>query len=281
MKTLKLSLLVAVTCCLCSCASVYYYQVYKAVPLGETLVKGNSLVYEDENCIVSYNLWDEGGDIGFLIQNKTDKDIFVYLNESYYIANGISHRYFQNRVITKTTNKGISTARSATASSSMTGFNYYNLLQTNRLTLSNMSSVLTSSGYSVSYNEEDVICVPSKTSQVISEFSITQSLIRDCDLLRYPANKRDAKTKTYTQGNTPLRFSNRIVYVVDGDSTPTKFENEFFVSSVTNYNQAQMFEMKYDEFCKEKSAIKTAHDNYAAPDKFYLTYSKTTEPFKH
>ncbi len=58
----------------------------------------NSLIYEDDNCIVSYNLWAERGDIGFRCYNKTNSNIYVNLEESFFILNGIAHDYFKNRV---------------------------------------------------------------------------------------------------------------------------------------------------------------------------------------
>ncbi len=36
-----------------------YYQIYKANPSENLVKKGNILVFEDENCVVSYNLKTE------------------------------------------------------------------------------------------------------------------------------------------------------------------------------------------------------------------------------
>jgi len=55
----------------------YYIQVYKATPTKELTTNEYSLIYEDNNCKVSYNLWAEGGNIGFSFYNKTDQNIFL------------------------------------------------------------------------------------------------------------------------------------------------------------------------------------------------------------
>jgi hypothetical protein len=34
--------------------------------------QSNSLAYEDENCKVFYDFWKDGGNVGFLFQNKTE-----------------------------------------------------------------------------------------------------------------------------------------------------------------------------------------------------------------
>ena len=80
MKTLKfLSVLLLTAMLLASCVTNSYYQVYKATPSDTTLLKDNLLVYEDQNCEVFYNLWDEGGNIGFRFYNKSNENIYLNL----------------------------------------------------------------------------------------------------------------------------------------------------------------------------------------------------------
>ena len=132
---------------------------------------------------------------------------------------------------------------------------------------------MTSTGSSVSYNEEKIVCVPSLTSKVISEYSIKESLFRDCDLFRYPTNKQ-IKTKTFIKSNSPLVFSNKIAYFIGHPDNLQRFENEFYISEITNYPEREIIESRYDEFCGEKSMIKTAYFIIDSPDKFYLKYNK-------
>ena len=54
-----------------SCKS-YYYQVYE-VNSNNSKLQDNSLVYENEDCKVIYNLWSSNGELKFAIMNKTDK----------------------------------------------------------------------------------------------------------------------------------------------------------------------------------------------------------------
>ena len=77
------------------------------------------------------------------------------------------------------------------------------------------------------------------TSKVITEYSINSSLIRDCDLFKYPSGKQ-IKSRTFIKSNSPLVFSNRIVYNVEQSITPVKFENEFFVTEITNYPEREL-----------------------------------------
>ena len=99
MKTqIKTGLWAIMILLLTSCGPTIYFQVYQVAPGDKMKSNENSLIYEDDNCIVSYNLWAERGDIGFKVYNKTNSNIYVNLEESFFILNGIAHDYFKNRV---------------------------------------------------------------------------------------------------------------------------------------------------------------------------------------
>lgn len=280
MKTKKILLSALIAIMLTSCVSTSYFQVYKTVPSDKLVVKDNLLVYEDENCKVSYNLWGEGGNIGFQFFNKTDKNIYLNLEESFFILNGISYNYFRNRVFTNSTSSVATTSRGATATKSVTGLNYLDLIQTNRISAANTVGIMTSFGFSVSYNEEKIICIPSKTSKIISEYNINESLFRDCDLFKYPT-KKQIKSKMFSKEQSPLVFSNRIAYSIGQTDNLIKFENEFYVTEISNYPESEMFESKYDEYCGQKSMTMTKYFKNVSADKFYIKYSKGQDTWKH
>lgn len=281
MKTNKSFILAAtIALFLTSCATTSFYQVYKATPSDNLITKDNYLVYEDDNCKVSYNLWDEGGNIGFRFYNKTNKNIYLNLEENFFIFNGISYDYYKNRVFTNSTTSGATTARSATASKSVTGINYLDLLQTNRIQAASSVGLMASSGYSISYNEEKVICIPSKTSKFITEYNINESLFRDCDLFKYPT-KKQIKLKSFSKAESPIVFSNRIAYTVGQTENLIKFENEFYVTEISNYPESEILESKYDEYCGQKSMTMSKYFKNVSPDKFYIKYTKDMDTWTH
>ena len=280
MKTQRILFSALVAIMLTSCVSLSYFQVYKTVPTDKLVVKDNLLVYEDENCKISYNLWSEGGNIGFQFFNKTDKNIYLSLEESFFILNGISYNYYRNRVFTSSTSSGASASRGATATKSVTGLNFLDLIQTNRISVTNSEGLMTSAGYSVSYNEEKIVCIPLKTSKIISEYNINESLFRDCDLFKYPT-KKQITSKTFSKEQSPLVFSNRIAYSIGQTDNLIKFENEFYVSEISNYPESEMVESKYDEYCGQKSALKTKYFKNVSADRFYIKYSQGQDTFEH
>lgn len=108
---------------LSSCVPLKFYQVYKVFPDSDIELKSNFLVYEDGNCKVSYNLWSKNGNIGFNYYNKTDNDIYLNLDKSFFIINGLSYQYYQNRTFTSSTSYGLSTNESSLAAKQVTGLN--------------------------------------------------------------------------------------------------------------------------------------------------------------
>ena len=107
MKTLKNILIVTVFVCLLSaCKSTqYYYQISQTKPVDESIVKSdnddNGYYYQDENCRVAYNFWCEKGDAGFVITNLTDQVLYVMMDKSFFIKNGVSYDYFKNQNTTE------------------------------------------------------------------------------------------------------------------------------------------------------------------------------------
>ena len=269
-----------ITVLLSSCVTLSYYQVYKAVPSDKTLLKENLFVYEDDNCKVSYNLWAEGGNIGFRFFNKSDKNIYLNLEESFFILNGVANNYYKDRVFSNSTSTGSASSHGAMATKSLTGINYLDLLQTNRISSTSSIGLMSTSGYSVSYNEEKILCIPAMTSKTITEYNINQSLFRDCDLYVYP-NKKQIRTKSFAKSTSPLVFSNRIAYTVGKSDNLIKFENEFYIAEISNHPENEIIEIKQEEFCNEKSDLRTKYFKNVSPDKFYVEYKQGQYSMKH
>ena len=98
MKTIKHLLIVAISLIsLSSCGSAYY-QVYKVISADDIITKDQEMVFENADCVIYYDLWDDGGNMSFEFYNKTDHDILINLEHSFFILNGISHDYYKNRV---------------------------------------------------------------------------------------------------------------------------------------------------------------------------------------
>lgn len=238
---------------LTSCVVSEYYQVYKTVPERGTVVH-DKIVFSDRNCDVTYNLWSDGGDVGFKIYNKTDRYMSLDLTKTFFVINGDAYEYFRGRTISKSTN---------TASSlSYNYWNYY-LPQTTGFTTSN------SYGLTTSVNEKSLLTIPPKTAITVSNFRITESRYVDCDLVKFPS-RRQIKTLKFDKTNSPFVFYNLVHYTVDNDTAV--LENRFFVSEITNYPAPEMFNRVDTSKCGRKLDIPIEVFKDASPDRFYFKY---------
>lgn len=251
------------------------------MPVDNIKLKDNLLVYENEDCQISYNLWAEGGNMGFVIYNKTSEDIHIKLDECFYVLNGFAYNYFQNRVFTTSRATSSATSYSKDKSTSITGFNYKDLIQSNKIEISQTSGNVLTSAASVSYNEDRDICIPPNTSKAVFEYAISKKPYRDCDLLRFPTLDQ-IKTLKFDKNNSPIAFSNIITYKMGQASLVERIKNEFFVSEITNYPDSKVVESKKEKFCGQKSYEKVSHFLITSPDMFYLKYSQDDkDAFEH
>ena len=264
---------------LSSCSSYFYYQVIKTTPVSNDIkVSSTGLVYEDTNCVITYNLWSEGGNIGFKFYNKTDNDIYINLEKCFFVKNGEAYNYFKNRTYTTSSSVGSTQSVGISASKSMTGFNYLDLIQTNSKSVNESVANLETSGTAVSYGEFKVICIPSKTYKYIKEYKILESTYRDCDLIRYPEHN-EINSFIFTIENSPVVCSNQIEYKVGLNSSAINIENKFFISEVTNYPEDEIIQKNDEAYCDENITNPNtiySFKNYST-NKFFIKYIKQGE----
>ena len=95
----KLTLFLGLFLLITSCAPINNIQLYKTEAPDLKVDKG-LLVFEDSVCSISYDLWSKNGNPTFLFYNKSDYLISIDLTECFFVLNGISYDYFQNRTYT-------------------------------------------------------------------------------------------------------------------------------------------------------------------------------------
>lgn len=269
MKTITQFTFILLVVCLTSCKSTTYYQVYKTKSSSRIEKKDQYLVYEDENCKVFYDLWADGGNIGFKFYNKSPQIIYLNTDESFFVLNGIAHDYYQNKITSTASSMRLS------QSNALSGLGYYNLF------LASTQSSNTFDSHAVAYIEKKQIAIPPQTAKFLSEYVITTSLYRDCDLYRFPQRK-ETSTTSFSTHDSPFKFSNRIAYQVGDSGKTVHFENAFYVSQITNYPEKEITNTTKDEFCGETAMYNITNFDQAPPDKFYIKYTKgQNNQFKH
>jgi hypothetical protein len=239
---------------LTSCTVTNYYQVYKTNTENGTVIE-NNIVFEDDNCSVHYNLWKEGGNMGFSIYNKTENNLTVDLTKTFFVLNGVAFEYFQNRTFTRSSNIGATVTKY--------NYPYYRTDNITNVTGSN------SAGFSTTYIEKPQLTIPAKTHINISEYIVTNTLFTDCNLPKYPTRK-NLRTLKYSADNSPFSFYNIITYSTTADTL--KIENKFYVSEITNYLATEMYARIDTSNCGKKLDFPIRVFKEVTPDKFYIKY---------
>lgn len=263
-----------------SCNSVFY-QVYN-VDTDNLKQQDNSLVFENEDCKVLYNLWSRGGDVSFAFYNKTDKDIFVNLGQTFLSINGKAYDYYQDRTFTDARYSQYNTEfASATARLNGSGFWGNNIYQENASAVASAtgSKSIKSFASSVTVKEKEIICIPAKCYKVICKCSINPERIATCK--GNIDNPYDSyEVARYDKQSSPLKFLNRIAYGFNKNEVADKhIDNTFWITSIKNYSRKAATEMVKDDVdCYfRKSGFgtisKTRQFKIGGPDKFYIMYS--------
>lgn len=232
-----------------------FYQIYKTNPEEGGILTNNKIIFEDKNCLVTYNLWAEGGNIGFNIYNKTTSDLTVDLTKTFFVLNDVAFEYFQNRTFSKSSNSG-------------TIINPYRY--PNHWNYNPAITGTTSFGISTSYIEKPILRIPSKTLINVSEYNVINTRYIHCDLLKYPSRKK-IKTLYFDKNNSPFIFYNLITYSTSTDTL--RLENKFYVSEITNYPEDEIFTEIDTSACGGKLDYSKEVFKNVSPDKFYFKYS--------
>ena len=274
----------------CSPYSSSYYQLFETQS-EETKVNENNMIFENEHIKVIYNFWGDYGNSSFLIFNKTDSNIFIDLSKSHLVINDIAKTYFQNRTFTESSSRSFSVADFGSTSylvenSKSNGSAYYTTgygianSHTNTIATHNIASSSSkesvAKGYSVSYVEKRIVCIPSNTAKIIEGLNINSTLYRDCYLYRFPKQKV-ILTKEFDKETSPIIIKNIITYGFNefDFSKPEIVENIFWVSEITNYPNQFFFTAKYDTNCEQRSQFPVTFYLFDNPNNFYIKYYKS------
>lgn len=274
MKKFILKSFVAVVAVLsmASCKS-YYYQVY-SVSSDNVKQQDNSLVYENEDCKVLYNLWSSNGKLKFAIVNKSDKDIFVNMGQSFYVVNGRAVDYYQERSYTQQ-DFYLSSYTNTTATAYAKGTSFWG----NDMYMENASAVAgastsklaKTSSKSVTVKEQEIICIPAKCYKIFGYYEVNPEWKKTC-VKENDFPKASYQVGSYTKTSTPISFKNRIAYgFTKIDVADKHIDNDFWISAITNYSQKAATEKVKEkgECYGFKSSSTSRQFKVGGPDKFY------------
>lgn len=263
MKSLfiKLALAIAVSHCIVSCAPIIYQQI--ATLESDQVKMNDNGVFSSDNpeFSVIYDFWSECGAFIFTVVNNTDKPLYLNLEKSYFIRNGIAFDYFQNRTFVES--KGVS------GSYSSAGL-FSSMFSTSSSVTSN--SYITRKSTAVEYAEQQIVCIPAHSSKSFEEFKVSTKTVRECGLPRDPSKKESAE-KEYTAADSPISIENRLVFIKDNIDIPVT--HKFYVRSVKNIAENDVHDIVYPDKCSgAKSPFSVNVHKMASSNRYYIKYTK-------
>lgn len=195
------------------------------------------MVYENDDCKIYYNLWSETGDLSFIFENKTDKDIYIKMSNSYFMKNNFVYDYYNNAIITR-------------KNSFKVGSIYYDYF-------SSESSIFLESSSEKSVPEKEFIHIPAKLKKVIPSFYLNSRFLYTNDDINFNVPFHKSYNVDFKEEISPLKFRNSILYTFDPKNGAINYiNNDFFVSSIYN--------------------IDVIDPEIFAPNKFYYIYNWKT-----
>ncbi|MBQ3152855.1 MAG: hypothetical protein IJB77_05285 [Bacteroidaceae bacterium] len=277
MRTIKITLnalfLLALTLFHSSCTQKIY-QIYEVESVN-LQSSDKEIIFSNNDCEISYNLWSATGNLDFLFKNKTEHDIYIDMTRSFFIRNGIAYDYYNDIEYTRTTTTMTST--SAAASLIMKNKDYYTTLwaPSNAIREIKVSAGQNiGAARSVTEKEAKYICIPAKSAKEIKGFNISDYIYYECGNNKFNFPSKKSETITYTKEKSPLTFRNRITYFFDSNIS-NSIDNEFWIKSLTNYKQNEVVENVRAKNCIGSGETTKRVNKQKAANKFYNTYENT------
>lgn len=251
----------------CSCSKTYY-QIYTVKPIELTIESNDKkqYVYEDDYCKVTYDFWEQNGQMVYFLYNKTDSILYVDKSRSHFITNDMALDYYQDRT------DGYSRSYSSynkygyavrwTNDVFQTQYNGLNLISYGG-SFSSATSI--SETRSHEYREKDIIAIPPKTYKIFREYN----------LWNYYLTKDEINKWTFSVDNTPLNFRNFLTVYLGNRPNKHTVDNSFYISNVHNPSINDMNEPA-NSVRREKTPQKNDKniDRLYSPNQFYVVYIK-------
>lgn len=252
MKQILAFLFCAITMASCSVKSyIQIVDVKSSLPL-----KSDSYVYSDDVCEITYDFWRNGGNPGFVMENLSDKTIYIDLGNSFFIKNGSAYDYFRNRTFTEESSSSILSSVSNTAAAYVIS----------PVRVSSTATRMLSNGVSV--KEKQMVAIPPHSYKVISEYLIDGEVLEDCSVKLFP-KKNLSESITFDEANSPIKFTNYITYRVGENEASQTLTHEFYVGGYTNYNKIDV-DQRIHVGCKNQ--LTRWMNKYADGKRYYVTY---------
>ena len=251
-----------------------FYQIY-TMDSKDLKMQDNSLLFENAECQVSYNFWSDGGYVSFAFKNKTDRDIFINMNESFLVVNGNAHNYFEAKTYTygsafaTSIGYGESLGVSLSGKTGVWSNKHYTASAGVAASITSKSAIMNT----VSIKEQEVVCIPANSFKTFSKFCLSPAIYQKCvKKVDYPSKK--VSLAKFDSDNSPIMMNNRLTYGFKSDNMDKHIDNVFWLGEIENYSEKSAIERKSEKGCYDYLSKEIKVFKIGTPSQFYRHYQK-------
>lgn len=251
-----------------------FYQIY-TMDSKDLKMQDNSLLFENADCQVSYNFWSDGGYVSFAFKNKTDRDIFINMNESFLVVNGNAHNYFEAKTYTygsafaTSIGYGESLGVSLSGKTGVWSNKHYTASAGVAASITSKSAIMNT----VSIKEQEVVCIPANSFKTFSKFCLSPAIYQKCvKKVDYPSKK--VSLAKFDSDNSPIMMNNRLTYGFKSDNMDKHIDNVFWLGEIENYSEKSAIERKSEKGCYDYLSKEIKVFKIGTPSQFYRHYQK-------
>lgn len=259
--SLKIFAALAIISFFTSCAPSRYMQIATLKSEQVKLQSNGSFTWERPEFTIKYDFWSTYGDVGFMVTNNSDEDLYLNLEKSYFINNGYAFDYYQNRVIVHSSKSSLTTNSGAGVVKSSTNIS---------TALASSSSTYSSNETVVEYIEDKIVCIPAHSSKYFKEFQAASEVYRECGFQRDPSKEENAIVE-FEEDNSPKVFENRLMFTMGDKEIPVT--HKFYVCELQNISYNNAHEYVYAQDCNGNNISPAVSVNQkASSNKYYIYY---------
>ena len=251
-----------------------FYQIY-TMDSKDLKMQDNSLLFENADCQVSYNFWSDGGYVSFAFKNKTDRYIFINMNESFLVVNGNAHNYFEAKTYTygsafaTSIGYGESLGVSLSGKTGVWSNKHYTASAGVAASITSKSAIMNT----VSIKEQEVVCIPANSFKTFSKFCLSPAIYQKCvKKVDYPSKK--VSLAKFDSDNSPIMMNNRLTYGFKSDNMDKHIDNVFWLGEIENYSEKSAIARKSEKGCYDYLSKEIKVFKIGKPSQFYRHYQK-------
>lgn len=220
----------------------------------------------ERDITVVYSFWGDHGRMAFIVQNNSDRAIYIDWFKSSMVLQGVRHPYWKDLQVMSS--NGVSQALSMTKRNNQSPFSPFDL---------SSLSIEAHSSLTVVSKQERISFLPPKARLVVeTPHNLVDSIFtknweeREVQASYNPNRSTMVKVKTFDRSNSPLAFRNYMSWsFTENFENEFSVDHEFWVEKVTSMTHGQ-----FKGLVRNEEGQLVPGYPYRSPKRFYIQFTQ-------